>query len=688
MLQSDGTVKLSSTPDRLKNIEVKKVKKRLQAKGPVSRQEEEEGDEDAALFGLGPKKPVESFMDFLRTTGPEDAPSITGRPVVKSTSDGLDNMSTILIEEDEEFSKKNRAKVGSSRSFKDLASLTGHKSQNGSSSKLNTEDDELGAKTKKTAQKSTPVVVAKQKLNLQPRDAKPAIEDEDDEDAELFGRKKAKPQESLADFLRDSEPPPQPAVVPPPPPVKKSGFSKLMNMVKSSTSTNSLAASESRNVSHNHLEAIPPSAVMKKKSISGSGEDISRRSSQNSVYESSVGGTRKSLHQELPPVPAIPKDHLQMKKNGSVQEVNVTLPKKVPVMPIIDKIDESSTFNQVMHGLSKVDVKFLHVFQAKIQVVLPENELSDVNLPERSSSRAHSAAHSTDVISHAIAITLAQVGIQTEEIDLKTQNIQATADVDTIAIQTANVHQNAKSQTIENSNLEQPSQTISIHSEEVRDKVLHIDDISQIVDSIVSHTLGSIEILESPEIIVSVDSIGRSNTPAPIVSEPMETLEPIVTEPIEHQTTEITVLDVDDSLSEATTTEKNDGCAKCLENDVSAFVGDIFNKIIKKATETITLQSAQTQTLEIQTLESNTMTEPNQTDLLCSDLRKDVVDLEAEVAMLRELFNVERKKRIKLYTERETLRYRYEQLARVSFGFISTGLLEKYDLEMDIYNGG
>ncbi|KAJ3059389.1 hypothetical protein HK102_010024, partial [Quaeritorhiza haematococci] len=187
LLASQETKKLTSTPDRLKSIEVKKDKViKLEAKAPTAETEEN----TLAMFGrsrssmldldddddLGAPKvrKQETLWEFLKNTGPDDPygrqsgnkalPTPPNRGMAVSTASPSRAKSVDAI---------NDSPIRASPSSRSFPAGSGSDKR--------------------------PALVAKGGRSYE--------EDLDDEDDELFGNPRKKNEMSLADFLRSTEPP-------------------------------------------------------------------------------------------------------------------------------------------------------------------------------------------------------------------------------------------------------------------------------------------------------------------------------------------------------------------------------------------------------------------------------------------------------------------------------------------------
>lgn len=315
MLNSQGTKKLTSTPDYLKSIESESKEIKLQTKGPVAYEsslDAEVPDEDDKLFGIAPKKKELSMAEFLKNSGPEDP---------------------------------------NPRSPKEARSLT-----------------------RKPPPPRPDVTDRSQFKN------NPLMVDSDDEDAELFGMKPKKKEESMSEFLKNTGSP-EPRITESPAPKKKNGFTSLFKADrKQSTSLTSLNSTrDSLKNSHKSISLAPsdPSTHNSNSSINIGNERSNESARTNeSTRSTDVGPSLPRKESAREPVSPRTSSHpghsprSQPSYTESIPPVPVIKRKQRPAPKTIvpEKFDDSAPLKKVFKNLTRIDTQFLNVFEAKIDV--------------------------------------------------------------------------------------------------------------------------------------------------------------------------------------------------------------------------------------------------------------------------------------------------------------------------------
>ncbi|KAJ3207940.1 hypothetical protein HK099_000164, partial [Clydaea vesicula] len=649
--------------------------------------EDDLDDEDLELFGIKQKKKEVSMAEFLRDT----APPGYKEPLAKKSTNKSNSISNSAIELNSNAASTLPSNVKS----------TQHSLNKTTEKPLTTNFRTV----------SSPSLVAKP--------AKVTNEPEEDEDDELFGIKKKKKEESLAEFLKNSEPPPVP-VIHTQQQKKKSGG--ILGGIFGRSKSNTEVFNDNHASSANSI-ITPP---FKKKSSIHEGDRHSRRNSSSSQKSSNsvAGETAQNNKEPPPPVPTIPKIATQ---NVALSPIKSLEKKKLTILP--EKLDENAPLSKFFYNLSKYDIKFHEVFEAKVDPTTLSRAKSSHTLKEKIMSpiapprllRQNNPDEKTvkNPIPLKPAITPEPVqkrhtasqtsGAQGPSVESQTQLLTvADHETQTLVLLSNNIEIQTKISDFS----EKDTQTHISTTEENQILVVEIIDVDSegeeskyfedVYDSAVEeHTASPAE----NSLTRKIDTLGKTSLHS-ATEEASGTEDELTENNITDRDAEVAVLDIKSGAVV--------GCQDCQDCkireklDVEYFINQIAQRMVENvfldATVTVDTQTAifdsseqQTSTVESKEVsistekEISTIAETKRETRLLSDSEqqtyelifgeKEKSDLEEELAKeknanlklleeiknFKEMHQKEKKKKERYYFEMETFKHRYEKLTKLSY---------------------
>jgi hypothetical protein len=214
-----------------------------------------------------------------------------------------------------------------------------------------------------------------QKAPPKPPSKGPLTVDSDDEDAELFGKKPRRKEESMADFLSKTGPPEE-RVQESPNVRKKSGFTSLLKKELSRLSASAPALNTTNNESNGGRKSIKlavPNDPYSRTSSSDLGprtpsKERPSREESGSLSPRTSSSPRSSIPRKQPSpesAPLIP--HIE----PIVPVIAVKRRQRpVPKTVVPERFDDKAPLKKVFKNLTRLNVEFLNVFEAKIDVCI------------------------------------------------------------------------------------------------------------------------------------------------------------------------------------------------------------------------------------------------------------------------------------------------------------------------------
>lgn len=650
------------------------------------------------------RKKQETMWEFLKTTGPEDLKHTKSKKLVNSNG-SIGKSSEKRLEID--FGDENAGLF----------------------------DDQIPS-TRKSASSR-----AGSRTGSQNRMATLTV-DSDDEDAELFGKKPKKKEESMADFLRNTAPPErhEPLSTSIQSKKKSGAFGGLFS--RKSVATTERQYSSAPQLPIDHAAAAPDKTVTGKKyaklviandpyasssntslndpeppvvpekstavaARSGSQQkaSTSRQTSSSRVNSSYKDETPRSSQEQLPArQKSSPKldqqfsSQPQSRSNSKAATVFVDVPQKprpkrpAPSTKVPEKFDDKTPLKKVFKNLTRIDTQFLNVFEAKIDVVFPPDDSTPSEITRKVFSKPEIRPDAPVKSDHAqtSSIVWRHMRTQTATLDAgESVSVQVDHAAPVQIIQAAVV----KCETVDTF-----AQTdIQGDSEVLFVEVMPADTASLCSQLSMQKSLAMSD--DEKQSLHQTDAGDQLQSPVPLSKQDLavpdleganasKNVDKYISGIVGH------LIEMASSMDDIDRQIEDTGAQTSPHLEARQILGgedqecqaqvETADVSVQKQPEVLdVMASADTQ---VQTDHVQFVTEDHdKLSAAYDDVANECENLADECARLRDLLLKEKKKRQHIAEENAILRYRYEKLSRCAYSALVQGLERQLTLETELY---